>query len=332
MQFEQVACDLCGGTEVDRVVAMRDPDNIAPGEFTVVMCKHCHLQYINPRPDKLSIGQCYPGNYYAFSSMQKNVHASTLRKRIKRVIRSNKMLAAIAARLPALRSAAIDLPFAADFDYWMPCGAILEVGCGSGGLLDIMRNNGWRTYGIEPSNDAAALAQASGHQVFVMGGDDAYPDELSRLQFDLIYLSHSLEHMHYPTKSLSNLARLLKPVSGRMVIEVPNAESLLTYLFGELTPIYDVPRHLYFYSPDTLAAMLKKTGYRIESMRLFSRPNQFVRCFRAGIGRIPFEPWRLKANQVMGSAEFLAAMEPLSNYAERLKLGASIRVVVSRTD
>jgi SAM-dependent methyltransferase len=332
MKLEQAPCDLCGSTEVDLVATLPDPERIAPGEFDVVLCRHCGLQFVNPRPDKSAIGTCYPVSYYAFSGHQKNVQRPTLRKKIKAAIRSSRALSTLASYLPGVRAAAIDTPFEEDFNYWMPTGAILEVGCGSGGVLDIMQNNGWRTVGIEPSSEAALLAQENGHQIFVLGGDDEYPEGLTQQRFDLIYLSHSLEHMHFPTRSLNNLGGLLKRSTGRMVIEVPNAESLLTYLFGEMTPIYDVPRHLYFFSPDTLSAMLKKAGYRIESMRVFSRPNQFVRCFKSNTRRFSFVPWQLKADKNISSPEFLAAMKSLSKYAEQANLGAAIRVVVSRPD
>src|SRR5438105_3712699 len=65
--LETVACDLCGSTDARPSLCVRDRMYGLPGEFQLVQCQSCGLLYINPRPDKASIGAFYPDlDYHAF--------------------------------------------------------------------------------------------------------------------------------------------------------------------------------------------------------------------------------------------------------------------------
>src|SRR5258705_12530153 len=69
MELETVACDLCGSKDARHHTCLRDRIYGIPGEFQLVQCQSCGLLYLNPRPDKASIGACYPDlDYHAFKS------------------------------------------------------------------------------------------------------------------------------------------------------------------------------------------------------------------------------------------------------------------------
>jgi SAM-dependent methyltransferase len=327
MNLEYTACDLCGNTETDLVAKVADTEQTLSGEFAVVRCKKCDLQYLNPRPDKTSIGTFYPNGYYAHIGQQAITKPNSLRSKVRRIIRSSKLYSNIAWHIPYLKQATSDLPFNDDFIEWVRPGKMLEVGCGAGGILDYMSVNGWQTFGIEPSIQAASTAESKGHRIFRMGGDDDYPETLLEMRFDLIYLSHSLEHTHSPRKTLENLRELLEPGSGKLILEVPNIESVLTYFFGVETPIYDVPRHLYFFKPATLTELLDKTGFAVESMRTISRPQQFMKVLDTKSTSILLEDWKSKAEKIKSMPELIEVVNSMSRFSQRQNLGAALRVV-----
>lgn len=328
--LEHVVCDLCGQDDAALVTISSDHEHVVPGEFQVVHCQQCGLYYLNPRPTADTIGQCYPGDYYAYSSSADQRGNLSLKKRVKRLIRSHQTLSSVAKHIAPLRHAAEDSDIADDVHEWIKPGNVLDIGCGAGAFLDAMRENGWTTYGIEPSAGAAAAACAKGHAVFCQSATEPVPEELARYAFDLVLMSHSLEHVHSPTQALANLRPLLKQVSGRLIIEVPNVESLLTYWFGELGLAFDSPRHLYLFSPETLRKMLEKTGFAVHSMRHVSRPMQFVRCLQLLSETATPGAWRKAADEALKDRELLQAFESLAKFATGKRMGGAIRVVATR--
>lgn len=239
-------------------------------------------------------------------------------------------MAALASKIQPLRHLATDTAIADDLPGWTKPGRVIDVGCGVGTFLDAMQENGWVTAGIEPGEVAAGRAREKGHQIVCQSATDPLGDVLAGQLFDLVLMSHSLEHVHSPTQALANLRPLLRPETGRLVIEVPNLESMLTYWFGELSLAFDTPRHLYMFSPDTLIRMLEKTGFEVFSVRHIARPAQFVRCIRLlSKDHTPME-WREASARSLSDSELLAALQPLAALAMARGLGGAIRVVAGR--
>jgi predicted SAM-dependent methyltransferase len=93
----------------------------------------------------------------------------------------------------------------------------------------------------------------------VQGHFDEAP--LEGRHFDVVRLSHVLEHLPSPRKSLGKVHRLLRP-GGLLWVEVPNAASLERRLFHRHWCHWDLPRHLYHFTPTTLVRLLRDTGFR----------------------------------------------------------------------
>jgi SAM-dependent methyltransferase len=137
-------------------------------------------------------------------------------------------------------------------------GRFLDIGCGSGTFVQRMRDAGWSSYGVEVSEPAAQLAQSRNLQVFWGRLQDArFPSE----SFDYIRASHSLEHMTSPHESIDEIHRLLKP-GGRVLIAIPNIESLSARIFREHWYHLCPPVHAFNYSVKTLGRMLSIHGFR----------------------------------------------------------------------
>lgn len=328
--LESVACDLCGSEQTSFVTTTTDHAHDVAGTFHVVRCDACGLHFLNPRPDAAHIGSCYPGDYYAYQASPPAAHAPTWRRRARRLVRSNRLLSAVARALPALRDAGRDPGLADDMPDWVRPGAVLDVGCGSGAFLDGMADNGWTGFGIEPSHAAADAARAKGHTVACQTATEPFDAVLAARTFDLIVMSHALEHVHSPTRALARLHAVLKPQTGRLIVEVPNLESLLTYWFGELGLAFDTPRHLYFFDPRTLRRALETSGFEVVSLRHVARPVQFTRCLTQLAATATPAAWRESARQSLDDPALRRALEPLADYAARRAAGGAIRAVALR--
>jgi SAM-dependent methyltransferase len=84
--------------------------------------------------------------------------------------------------------------------------------------------------------------------------------------FDCITLWHVLEHFHNPFKYASEISRLLKP-EGFCLIALPNCSSYDAEYYTQYWAAYDVPRHLWHFSPETFQKFSEKTGFVIDNIK-----------------------------------------------------------------
>ena len=132
-------------------------------------------------------------------------------------------------------------------------GRLVDVGCGTGELVQAAAQRGWDAYGAEPLEDAAALArERSGRDVRAATLEESGFDERS---FDVVAAFHVLEHMPDAVAFLRTLARWARP-GGFVVVESPNWDSVLRERSGEqwihLRPlehlVHIAPRHWHGHS------------------------------------------------------------------------------------
>ena len=122
---------------------------------------------------------------------------------------------------------------------------ILDVGAGTGDFLNVCKNNGWNTVGVEPSVDAINIAAKKG--VFLKEN----LDKIQNKKFDVITLWHVLEHVEMLSDYISKLKELLYD-DGRLVIAVPNHKSYDAKYYKEFWAAFDVPRHLWHFSQTSI--------------------------------------------------------------------------------
>jgi len=128
-------------------------------------------------------------------------------------------------------------------------GAILDLGCSSGGFLESMKSPLWKLYGIEMSDEVASEAEAkTGAEVFVGDILDApYPSE----SFDAITCFHVFEHLYKPREVLEKVSKWLKP-GGIFYANMPSIDSAGARIFKSYWYALELPRHLYHFSPKSL--------------------------------------------------------------------------------
>lgn len=150
-------------------------------------------------------------------------------------------------------------------------GKILDIGCATGSFLRVMKNNGWQVSGIDVSEWACDYSKSQGLQnIFCTTIENALFDNES---FDAVNMNHTLEHVHDPIKTLTEVYRVLKP-GGLLLIEVPN-ERLFPYnykLINALMPKH-LPRrntphsHFCLFTTRTLKKNLEMSGFKIKLLR-----------------------------------------------------------------
>ena len=149
-------------------------------------------------------------------------------------------------------------------------GSVLDVGCGDGKFLWGLDAGRWRRTGIEPSRRVVELVRQRIPDIdFVIG--DLYSARLQPGSFDAITFWHVLEHLPDPRRVLRRVRDLLRP-EGWLLISLPNLSSFQARIFRRHWYAFDdVPRHLFHYSPRSLALLLEQEGFEVRERLGFSR-------------------------------------------------------------
>ncbi len=145
-------------------------------------------------------------------------------------------------------------------------GRLLDVGTGTGYFPYEMKKHGWDVTGTEKSDDARNFALTE------LGTDIKKTEELFKLennQFDVITLWHALEHIHRLNENMERFNKLLKK-DGLLIIAVPNNDSFDARHYKEFWAAWDVPRHIWHFTPEQMQLLGEKHGFRPE--RIYPMP------------------------------------------------------------
>ncbi len=247
--WEFVACLLCGRDDPMNVLEGPDRLHNLPGRFRLVRCRHCGLIYQNPRPTPAALAGYYPDDYPPHAVGTDQTSWGRLDVRL-----------AYTKRIRAIRR-------------FLASGRLLDVGCGTGGFLRAMAQAGWEVWGLEPSPRAAEVAgKISGAPVLVARLEEA---DLPTGFFDVITLWDVVEHLHDPRAGLEQVGRALRP-GGLLVVSTPDFDSPDRRLFGKYWFGYDLPRHLYIFTEETVSALLTGTGFQVVEVRHFTAHYQVL--------------------------------------------------------
>jgi len=138
---------------------------------------------------------------------------------------------------------------------------LLDIGCGTGAFLSTAQNAGWTISGVEPNDEARAIANNNTqNSVYNIDQIEAFEAH----SFDVITLWHVLEHLPNLEEQTSIFKRLLKP-NGTLVIAVPNYNSFDAKHYKKFWAAYDVPRHLWHFSQTAIKNLFTKVNMSIEN-------------------------------------------------------------------
>lgn len=136
-------------------------------------------------------------------------------------------------------------------------GVLLDVGCGTGQFASLVKSKGHQVYCVEQSHKARCYTSEHFHL-------PCYPSLLDlnlSQSVDVITLWHVLEHINDLSSHFACFRRILKS-SGTLVLALPNYTSYDARLYKDKWAAYDVPRHLWHFSPQTIQDLAAKEGFQ----------------------------------------------------------------------
>jgi len=140
--------------------------------------------------------------------------------------------------------------------------SLLDLGCGTGCFLDQAQRAGWDVEGIEVSEYAASVAQRRGMDVRCQTIETA---AIETNRYDCVTLWDTLEHLRDPVGVITSAAAALRP-GGVLALSTGDITSLCARLSGPRWHLFNLPEHLFFFSPESLRRILQRAGCRVATM------------------------------------------------------------------
>ena len=232
-------CPVCGSTDIKIILSTKDY-TVSGENFSIAECSNCSLRFTQDVPDAVSISPYYKSaNYISHTNTSKGFINQLYQSVRKRTLKQKRKLIETATRITK--------------------GNLLDVGSGTGAFAAAMKEAGWQVTGLEPDADARAVGKQS-YNIELEDISNFY--KLPANSYDAITMWHVLEHVHDLQGYIAKLKSLLKE-NGKLFIAVPNYMSKDAAIYREHWAAYDVPRHLYHFSPKAMQVLLEKHGLKL---------------------------------------------------------------------
>lgn len=209
--------------------------------FEIVECSECGFAFTNPRPLERDLGKYYESEEYIshsntskgiVSRLYQTVRKHTLGKKLQLINREGKK------------------------------GVLMDIGCGTGEFLNTVKQDGWKTIGIEPSPSARKQG-IDNYQLEVR--DENELANLPPNSFDVITMWHVMEHVPHLQERVKKLKELLKS-DGVLIIAVPNRNSHDAKYYGKYWAAYDAPRHLSHFRAQDMRTLMSLFGFEVKQI------------------------------------------------------------------
>lgn len=233
------ACPACGTNSWKPAGQVKDY-SITGEWFELMECPSCHLRATYPQPKPADIGRYYASTAYIS-------HSDTRKGLINKLYH--------AARVRMLRQ---KMQWVTEYS-GKTKGRLLDVGAGTGHFGHFMKSGGWDVLALEPDDSARKVAALK------LGISIQPLDMLTQLEpdsFDVITLWHVLEHVHDLAGYMDHFRTLLKD-HGTLFVAVPNYTSSDGRKYGAQWAAYDVPRHLWHFSPQSMQQLCARHDFNV---------------------------------------------------------------------
>jgi len=211
--------------------ARRLPDDV---RYRMVRCNTCGLVRSDPIADPEILSQLYRESAFDYATEVDNLKQTYGRR-----------LAGLAR-------------------YGVHKGTLLEIGCGTGFVLEEALAQGYtEVHGVEPSVSAVALASPNVRPNIVC--DIMRPGLFAPEQFDVVCLFQVFDHIPAPGSLLDECRRVLKP-GGLIMCLNHNVQAVSARLLKERSPILDI-EHTFLYNPATIERIFTARGFAVCHVR-----------------------------------------------------------------
>ncbi len=230
-------CPVCNNNTSDSFLKCKDY-TVSKDIFDIVKCKSCGFAFTNPRPIEEKIGGFYESDeYISHSNTSKGVINSIYQK-----VRNY----TISKKISLLKTLSSEKK-------------LLDIGSGTGEFLNAAKQKGFDVTGAEPSETARSFSNKT-YNLNVT--NESSLSSYSPDSFDFITMWHVLEHVYHLNDRILEIKRLLS-IDGHVIIAVPNLNSYDAKHYEEHWAAYDLPRHLYHFSPETIEMLFEKHGLKL---------------------------------------------------------------------
>lgn len=258
MTWMQACCALCGGRDASLIFGF--PDSTAPGGTAkIVRCLRCGLRRLDPRPDSSSIKEHYGEGYYTLQGRTRGRLKQAVWDRL-RDASAHEPPGGVGPEFVAMVGGPVGRRvFDINVGIGEPPPRVLDVGCGFGDLLLYLQQRGCDVLGVESDPGAAAVGSELGVPIRTepLGELDLAP-----ASFDVVVMSHSLEHLDDPLTALTEVARVLRP-GGTLHLAVPNGAAPGLEQQKEEWGALCYPVHFWYFDPHTLSSLLARAGFAV---------------------------------------------------------------------
>ena len=236
-------CPVCNSADIAAVTEATD-NTVSKELFTIWQCANCSLRFTQDAPVQNDIGAYYQSaSYISHSNTNKGVINKLYHAVRSFTLRSKKKLV--------------------EENTESKKGNLLDMGAGTGAFATVMKKSGWNVTALEPDKTARANAKKE-FNIELQPSEilfNLHPDS-----FTVITLWHVLEHVHELHRYFEAFFSLLKQ-EGTLIIAVPNYTSCDATEYSGAWAAYDVPRHLYHFSPKSMKLLLEKHNFKLKKIQ-----------------------------------------------------------------
>ncbi len=232
-------------------------------------CNDCDSAFLGRRPIEELIGRAYE-TYHTHLELHETKQDSKFLSKLKRFIKNsyigikysnkkehdllNYLANSLVYLLPSLR-------FKIDVDHRFlpkPIGfkRLLDIGCGNGYFLREALNCGWNAFGIDFDVKAIQVGKSMGLPCDLWNASNF---DANDKYFDVITLSHVIEHIYHPRDFINKVSRMLSD-NGILYIDTPNINSKFSKRFQNHWRGLESPRHLVIFSVSSIVSLLTEAG------------------------------------------------------------------------
>ncbi len=229
-------CPVCDSAAISKKLDAMDY-TVSKEVFAILECSNCSLRFTQLVPEAGAAGAYYQSdNYISHTDTREGIVNKLYHFVRKRTLRRKWALLQHKTGITK--------------------GAVLDIGAGTGAFANTMKDAGWQVTGLEP--DAATRQRAS--DLYGLDLQDTNVlNSIPAATCDAVTMWHVLEHVYELHAYINQIKKILKP-AGIAFIAVPNYTSYDASVYQQYWAAYDVPRHLYHFSPASIEVLLKAHG------------------------------------------------------------------------